>query len=104
MTIKEFLDGLDEMGNATREVTLRELTRVLSPPSIATLQNFQEKFMAENPEKPPFEVFVKAQNKEVVKCLEMEMSDIGGMVRGLTGFAPISLDTVIATEEADDND
>jgi len=102
MTIKEFMDGLDEMDNDTRTAALREVTKLFSPPSVSTLQNFQAAFFVENPKKPPFEMFAKAQNKEIVKCLKMEMSEIGGTIRGMTGCTPISWDTVIDIKESAD--
>lgn len=86
MKIKELLEKLDTLED--REC-LRDLTKMLSGVSVATLNEFQNTWDG----RKPFEEFVVAQNKVIRDCVKLEMSSIGRMVRAQLGMSPLTEDT-----------
>ena len=92
MTLKEVLEKMDNFTDEERAKYLGGLFKILSPVSTATLSNFQNRW---EPEGKTFKQFVVEQNKEIKKCIELEVSVIGEIVRKESGLELITLETVI---------
>ena len=97
MTISQYINELETWGSDDRETYLRPLLRVLSPVSLVSLRDFERKHF-ETSEGDYLE-FVKAQNKEILNCLELEMANIGAMARAEFGLEPLTQDTEIEIDE-----
>ena len=98
MKISQYIDGLEAWGSDDRERYLRPLLAVLSPVSLVTLRDFERKHFETS--EGDYLAFVKAQNKEILSCLGLEMANIGAMVRAEFGLEPLTQDTEIEIEEA----
>ena len=70
---------------------------LLSPPSKATLLNFQRDWDGGR----PYDEFVAEQNKLIRGCLEIELSSIGGEIRKMLNLPVLALDTEIPQAECD---
>lgn len=91
MKIRQYLERLGGWESDDREKYLRPLMAVLTPVSLQSLRtNQQRHFLAAEPDRS---AFVESQNREIVKCLELEMSSIGSLVRAQCGLEPLTLDT-----------
>lgn len=86
MTIKEILEKLDDFKGKEREKYLRSLFDNLTPFSQNQLRNFQDTWDGNK----SFEEFVKAQNKEIRMCIEMELSEIGKITRKAIDLQPLN--------------
>lgn len=95
MTIGELTKKLPTLSEEERERELRALMPLLSPLTHQTLRDFQEKFFATHPVRPPFQVFREAQDKELLACLAMEVSDLGSAIRAKLNLAPLTKETEI---------
>lgn len=97
MTIKKLLKQIDTFTDEEREkhITLL-LNNVLSNLSKAQIMNFQNKWRDYNILKDKsFDEFKVAQNKEIIDCIKMEMTEIGKYVRKIEGLMPLTDETII---------
>jgi len=86
MTIKNILEKLDSFKDKEREKYLRPLCSNLTSLSQNQLTNFQTNWDGDR----SFEEFVKAQNKEIRVCIELELSEIGKIAREAAGLKPLN--------------
>lgn len=77
MTVKEILEKMDNFKSEEREKYLGPLLNDLTPFSKSQLMDFQNNWDREK----SFEDFVKAQNKQIRLCVEMELSEVGIIAR-----------------------
>jgi len=91
MTIDELRTQLSDMEWELRRQAVINLWPILSGVSQETMRQFQEKWDA----KKPYEEFVKSQNKELLTCIDMEMSNTGQIVREQFGLPPLLPSSVI---------
>ena len=97
MKIEYYIEHLKEWDSETRERYLNPLMGILSEVSLATLRDFQKQHFQraiENKD-PDYEAFKVGQNEEIIKCLQLEMSEIGKGVRETLGLEPLTLDTEV---------
>ena len=93
MTGHEILEKMDNFSSEERASILGPFIAKLSPVSKKSLSEWQEVFLAEH-KRDEFELFVKEQNKEIRKMVELETSEILGVeVRKALGLEPFDLDT-----------
>lgn len=90
MTVQEVLDQMDSWKDEERN-QLGPLLNVLCGVSQQTLRQFQNEWDGSK----PYDEFVVAQNAEIRKCVELEMSSVGATVRQELGLAPLTPDTVL---------
>ncbi len=102
MTGHEILEKIAELKGDNRGKVLGALIDSMSAVSQNTLNQWQDKFMADNPEQPPFEVYAKEQNKQILEMIKLEASEPGRLVREALGLEPFDLDADYggATHEA----
>ena len=97
MTIKELKEKLENFTDDEREKYLSALVNKFSKLSRGTIQNFQQKWEIEGFDKQgkqkPFEEFKKAQNKEFLMCINMEIGFMGKTMRELEGLSEMTLET-----------
>jgi hypothetical protein len=67
------------------------LMRLLCPVSLETLHRFQDTWDGTR----PFDEFVVAQNKEIRKCVELEMSELGREIRAKLHMDPLTPETEV---------
>ena len=91
MTVKEVYDKLSTFSDEERPLYTGGLCQMLSPVSMQTLMEFQRNW---DGDKAPEEFFA-AQAEEVKKCVDLEISGIGQMVREIAKLAPISWETEV---------
>jgi len=91
MKIEEILKKMDGFSDKERGTTLRSLLDKLCPVSKNQLMNFQSDWDGSR----AFEEFKREQNKVIKDCVEMEVSEIGSVVREKLGLPSISLETEI---------
>lgn len=89
MKIRQYMDELSGWDSDDRERYLRPLLAILSPVSVATLQEHQRKHYVDHL------AFVDSQNKSFLQCLTLEMSENGAIVRQKLGLELLTLDTEI---------
>ncbi len=97
MKISQYIDQLGEWESDEREKYLRPLLAVLSPVSLVSIRQCQDSHFMRS--KADYPAFVKSQNEEIIKCLRLEMADIGTIVRAEVGLEPLTLDTEIPVGE-----
>ena len=68
-----------------------KIAEVFSGVSLATLRDFQNNFVPLNPDDDGA-TFFKQQQEEFSKCLKLECSSIGKMVRDTMGMKPLNED------------
>lgn len=93
MTIREVIAQLESGGliDDSREPTLRKVIMVLSAVSKSSLVTFEAAWDYNL----PFEEFAKVQNQVFLKCLRMELSELGERLRRLVGLVPLTEDTEV---------
>lgn len=91
MTVQELVNKLDSLTENERETELRQLVKMLTPVSHNTLLLFQQLW----DERRPYEEFLEAQNVEIKKCIELEMSTLGTDVRESFKLKPLTPETII---------
>ena len=97
MKISEYLSRLDNWsGDDDRGKYLRPLLDRLCPISAQTLREFQNTWV--DPDGTRFAEYVVAQNAEIKKCLQLELTELGQIVRQKFGLEPLTLDTEIVVE------
>ena len=91
-TIEDFKNNIDTLDRSKgNDAVFQKAMKMLCPISQNQMQNFTNKWDGEK----GFTAFVRAQNKEIKICLEMEMSQFGTDVRKQFGLKELKLDTVI---------
>ncbi len=101
MNIGEFLDKLNNNKIDRKEENVPlflGVIEMLSPISKITMLNHQEKWLGE---KCDFEEFIIKQNEELKKCIEIELSDFGNMVRFQFELEPLLKETEIVEMDKD---
>ncbi len=86
MTVKEIVEKMDDLTECERVEYLAPLLENLTSLSQNQLTNFQDSWDSDR----PFKEFVKAQNKEIKMCIELELSDMGRSARILAGLEPLN--------------
>ncbi len=92
MTVKEIFEKLETFDDDDRAKYTGGLCKALSPVSMSTLFNFQDKW---DGSKSP-EEFFKAQSKEIKACVELEVGPAGVVVRQASGLQPLTWETEVA--------
>ncbi len=92
MTVKQIYDKLETFNDDERAKFAGVLCEKLSPTSMQTLHEFQNTW---NGSKSP-EEFFKAQAKEIKICIELEVGQMGQMVRQVAGLETLTWETEIA--------
>lgn len=92
MTVKEICDQLDSFTDDERQKHVGALCNQLCRVSMSTLTAFQRNWDG----RKGFEAFIKAQAKEILKCVELEISHFGQTVREIEGLQPLCWETEIA--------
>lgn len=92
MTVQELVNKLDSLTESERDNELRQLVNMLTPISHNTLFQFQATWL---PEHKSYKEFVEAQNVEIKKCIELEMSTLGTDVREKFQLKPLTPETII---------
>ena len=84
MTIKDILAALE---NGTLRIDdERKTIALFSPVSLQTIKEFESSWDSGR----PFSEFVKSRNKELLTCLQLELSEFGAIVRQQFGLVPLS--------------
>lgn len=94
MKISEYIEKMSEWESDDREKYLRPLVALLSPVSAKSLMQNQAEHFAKS--EADYPAFVESQNREIIKCLELEVAEIGSIVRAELGMEPMTLDTDVA--------
>jgi hypothetical protein len=89
MTIQDLLDNMDNWYDEERN-QLRPVLDMLTGVSLETFQRFESGWDGES-----YEEFISAQNKVIRECIELEMSELGQIVREKLGYKPLTLDSVV---------
>lgn len=89
MTVQELLDNLNSWGSAEREEPIIKLAKHFTTISLKQLRDFQNDWNTGL----SYDEFVAAQNKVIVVCIMMEISNLGKMVREALGKKPLTLET-----------
>ena len=92
MTVKQVYDKLGTFNNDERQRYAGGICKLLCPVSIQTLMTFQDEW---DGSKPASEFF-KAQAEEIKKCIDLEISLFGAVVRKTAGLEPLEWETEIA--------
>lgn len=93
MTVKELYKKIDRLPEATRMERIKQLLRLLSPPSLSVLRKFKKEWKG-----PKSEQFIEARNKEIKKCIEWELSFVGITTRAIQGLRCFGWDTDLDTD------
>jgi len=93
MKIEDILDILDNLADDEREFVLRPLLKVFSRVSLIALKELQNHCKTNN---ISYDEFVQRQNKLIRQCVELEMDDLGKLLRGESELADITLETDVA--------
>jgi hypothetical protein len=95
MTIKDVKEQLPSIQDAKQRADmLKRLFQLMSPMSYKTLMVFQRDWDGRR----PYAEFVEAQNREILMCIDLEVSDIGKLTRGALQLQEISLETELPVE------
>ena len=92
MTVQDVRENLEKYSNEERAEPLGKLIKVLSGVSHSTLLQFQQTW----DDSRPFDDFRKAQDAEIAKCIDLEVSDFGKTARSAIGLDPLELTTILA--------
>ena len=95
MTVKEVVEKMDGFSDTERVKYLKPLYENLTIIS----QNQITSFQAVWDHTKSFDEFKKAQSAELRKCIEMELSDAGGIMRKELGLQPLNEDDEIKKPE-----
>lgn len=94
MKIKEYIDYLNkEWDGIDDRSILKPLVACFSPVSKQTILKAQRKQFEDSDGN--FKAFADAQANEIKKCIELEISEIGVLVRQNLGLPILTLDTEI---------
>lgn len=93
MKISQYIEQLEGWDSDDREKYLRPLLAVFSPVSLTSLQQVQQEHFPKS--EMDYPAFVKSQNREILKCLTLEMASIGAVVRAVLGLEPLTEDTEV---------
>ena len=96
MTVKEIVEKMDSFTDEERTEYLAPLLDNLTLLSKSQIRNFQDVWDGNR----PFDEFKTAQNTEIRKCIEMELSALGQIVRRTTGLPPLNENDEVKSEEA----
>ena len=91
MNIKTFLDEFESWEGDDRK-KMNPMLNMLSPLSEGELRAFQDRWDSSH----PYDEFVKAQNKKIRQCIELELGALGTQIRTTIGLDPLTLETEIA--------
>lgn len=91
MTVKEIYDGLGTFDDEDRAKYAGALCKNLSPVSMKTLLEFQNTW---DGRKSP-EEFFGAQAKKIKTCVDLEIGQVGQLVRQATGLSDLTWETEI---------
>ena len=92
MIVKEIYDKLETFNDDDRATYAGALCKELSSVSMQTLREFQNNW---DGSRPASEFFAE-QAKEIKKCVVLEVSRTGEMIRKATNLEPITWETEIA--------
>ena len=95
MKIKELIEKLDTLEETERVKLLRIFFTKITPISVQTLKHFQEEFFNTTPDNTPFEVFIKKQNEKIKECYNLELSEMGIIVRKQFDMKPLDIEEII---------
>jgi hypothetical protein len=91
ITLQQFIDKLSSFTGDERAEYIPRVMDKLSQVSYNQLLNFQNRW----DENKPYDAFRKEQDAEIIKCIKMEVHDLGTAVRELYGLDPITLQTEV---------
>lgn len=91
MTVKEIYDSLDTFTDEERQKYAGALCKELSPVSMKTLLEFQNSWDGDRPASE----FFAAQAEEIKKCVVLEISHTGEIVRQATNLEPLTWETEV---------
>jgi hypothetical protein len=91
ITIQQFIERLPKFDNNERAEYIPRLLNKLSQVSYNQLINFQNCW---DETRPP-EDFTKEQDKEIIACIKMEITDLCQAVRELYDLPPITYNTEV---------
>lgn len=95
MTIREVVEKMDGFSDAKRVKYLAPLYESLTPISQKQITSFQATW----DHTKSFDEFKKAQSAELRKCIEIELSEMGGIIRKELGLQPLNEDDEIKEPE-----
>ena len=95
MTVKEIVEKMDSFSDAKRVKYLAPLYESLTPISQKQITIFQATW----DHTKSFGEFKRAQGVELRKCIEIELSEIGRLVREAAGLQPLNEDDEIKEPE-----
>jgi hypothetical protein len=96
MKLKELKARLGELTDKEREEHLTKLMRIMTEPTIVTLQRFQQSWdYAANPPPDGGKKFFAEQNKLILTCIEIEQSEVGMAVREMFMLPPLTDNTEV---------
>jgi hypothetical protein len=90
MKLKEFMAAMPAWRDRERE-KIANLVAILTPISVDAIMRLQAKWDGTR----PYEEFVRAQNAEIEKCVQMEKSMLGLEARKLCGLKPMTDETEV---------
>jgi hypothetical protein len=94
MKIKEYIDYLNKEWNGIDDRSiLKPLVACFSPVSKQTILKAQPKQFEDS--KGNFKAFADAQANEIKQCVELEISELGVLVRQNLGLPILTLETEI---------
>jgi hypothetical protein len=93
MTIREFINTIDNLDWEERKSAIIAMSRIFTPTSLQTLLTFQIEY-AENPELD-WDFFSSHMNEEIKKCIYIELSDEGIDLRKKLNMPLLTLETEI---------
>lgn len=91
MTVQDVKENLEKYSTEERAEPLGKLIKILSGVSLSTLQQFQQTWDGSR----TFEEFRKAQDAEIGKCIDLEVSEFGKATRSAMGLEPLELTTIL---------
>jgi hypothetical protein len=95
MTIGELKEQLPTIeDDKQRAELLQRLFKLFCPISYKTIMVFNRDWDGSK----SYKEYVEAVNKEIITCINMEVSDIGKMTREALKLKPISLETELPTD------
>lgn len=93
MTVKEICDKLDSFTDTERDEHVTAMCKLLSRVSMKTLMDFQRDWDG----KKGFTEFIKAQAKEIRKCVTLEISHFGQTVRDIEELPELAWETEVVS-------
>lgn len=94
MTIQEIIELLskaNELDSKTIDIISEKLNHSLTKVSRKTMKQFHIMWDGDK----PWDEYIVAVCAEIKKCIEIELSDIGSLVREIEGLPPLTLNTEI---------